>query len=341
MPTKRSTYVIRFLGLAVAALIIVGLLLPGEGQVRREHVIDAQRATVFALLNDFRQIDRWSPIADGDPNARVQLSGAPYGAGAAVSWSGRIVGDGMETIIESEPFARILTETRYGNGRQASKSILLDADSGGTRVTWTYRRDYGLNLAGRYFALLLDGIVGPGIETDLARLAEFAERLPRADFSDLDVEHIVVEATDIAYLPTRSLPRADAISAAMSESYYDILDFIDRHDLDEAGAPMSITRSFSGGELVFDAAIPVRGLTGDMPGSGERVQISRSYEGAVIRAKHVGAYAELGRTHDKIAAYLAARGIERKGDAWESYVSDPRRTDESGLVTYIYYPVRN
>lgn len=325
----------------ILTVLIIGLLLPSEARVRREHVIDAQRATIFWLLNDFRQVNEWSPIASGDPNARVSFSGSPTGTGAAVSWSGHIVGAGMETIVESEPYTRILTEIRDGNGRIASHSILLDADSGGTRVTWTYRRDYGLNLAGRYFALMMDGIVGRDIEADLARLDEFAVRLPRADFSDLDIEHLVVEATDIAYLPTRSEPRSDAISSAMSASYYDILDYMDRHDLSEAGAPMSITRSFDGGELVFDAAIPVRGLTAATPRDSERVKIGRSYEGAVIRAQHIGGYARLARTHDKIAAYLAARGFERNGDAWESYVSDPRRTDEAGLVTDIYYPVRN
>lgn len=325
---------------ALLAIVFVGLLLPPEARVRRERVIDAERATIFWLLNDFRQIDRFSPIADGDPNARVSFSGAPAGTGAAVSWNGRIIGSGLETILESEPYTRIRTGIRYGNGRAASNSILLDADDGGTRVTWTYRRDYGWNLAGRYFALLIDGIVGPDIEEDLGRLAAFAVRLPRADFSDIGIEHLVVEAMDIAFLPTRSQPRADAISTAMSGSYYDILDYIDRHGLEEAGAPMSITRSFSGGELVFDAAIPVRGAGAAAPRQPERVRIGRSYEGAVIRARHVGGYASLSLTHDKIAAYLAARGIERNGDAWEAYVSDPRRTDEAGLVTYVYYPVR-
>ena len=33
-------------------------------------------------------------------------------------------------------------------------------------------------------------------------------------------------------------------------------------------------------------------------------------------------------------------GIERNGDAWESYVSDPAKVPEAELVTLIYYPVR-
>ena len=70
------------------------------------------------------------------------------------------------------------------------------------------------------------------------------------------------------------------------------------------------------------------------------MRIGRTYAGPVIRAKHVGSYRTLGETQRKIASYLAALDIERDGDAWESYVSDPTRVAESDLVTYVYYPVK-
>ena len=37
----------------------------------------------------------------------------------------------------------------------------------------------------------------------------------------------------------------------MGDAYFEILSFIDQHGLQEAGAPISITRSFSGAELLF------------------------------------------------------------------------------------------
>ena len=208
-------------------------------------------------------------------------------------------------------------------------------------MTWVWQRHFGLNLAGRYFGLLLDGIRGPVLEEDLTSLAAIAERLPPADFSDLEVQHIFVESSDIAYVTTTSAPQAGAVTSAMSDSFFNILNFVKRHGLIEAGAPISITRTFAGSNLVFDAAIPIGGLTGATPRTENSVKIGKTYEGQVIRARHSGAYASLGRTHDKIAAYLAAKGIARNGDAWESYVSDPNRRDESGLTTYVYYPIRN
>jgi len=297
-------------------------------------------ATVFVLLNDFHRIQLWSPPTEDDPNARIELSGPVRGTGATLQWDGQIIGSGRQTITESDPWHRVVSRITLGNGTEATSTLALEEEGSATRVTWTYERDFGMNLAGRFFGVLLDRIHGPRLERDIARLTDLAEGLPRADFSDLEVEYIVVEAADIAYLTTTSQPDAAAMSTAMRESFFDILSFIDRHHLSEAGAPLSITRAFSGSELVFDAAIPVRGVSAETARSAESVKTGRTYEGMVIRVRHTGSYASLGQTHDKIAAYLAAMGIKRNGDAWESYVSDPGRSDESGLLTYVYYPIR-
>ena len=136
------------------------------------------------------------------------------------------------------------------------------------------------------------------------------------------------------------MPEPAAISEAMGDAYFEILSFIDGHGLSEAGAPMSITRSYSGSELLFDAAIPVRGVSDSTPRDGNTVKIGQSFAGNVIRVRHIGSYRTLATTHRKIASYLAALGVERAGHAWESYVSDPTRVAESELLTYVYYPIR-
>ena len=100
-------------------------------------------------------------------------------------------------------------------------------------------------------------------------------------------------------------------------------------------------RGFAGSQLRFDAAIPVRGVTDAKPGDRAIVKLGETYSGPAIRVRHVGSYRQLGATHRKIAAYIAALGLERNGDAWETYVSDPTRVPEARLLTDVYYPVRS
>ncbi len=327
------------IGAVILVLVVIGILLPSRALVERSIAVDARQATVFALLNDFHQVNKWSPWIEDDPNARIEIFGPRRGVGATVAWDGDIVGQGSQTITESVPFERVVTALDFGDQGKANVIFELQETDEGTQVVWTFNMDFGFNLVGRYFGLIIGGAVGDDYEEGLASLKSMAEGLPRTDFSDVEIEHILVEATDIAYLTTSSVPQATAISDAMGKAYFNILGFIDDNNLQEAGAPISISRAFSGSEIRFDAAIPVRGMGDGEPRGDTSVKLGKTYEGPVIRVKHVGPYRSLGRTHDKIAAYLAALGIERNGDAWESYVSDPTRTDEAELLTYVYYPI--
>lgn len=330
-----------FYGIAgfIVLLVLVGLALPRHARIQVQTHVDANPATVFALANDFHRLALWSPWLETDPNARIVYSGPGQGVGATMTWDGTIVGAGRQSITASDPFRRIEMAINPGESGEARTWFDFAADNGMTSTTWTFETDYGYNVVGRYFALALAGVIRRDYTKGLDNLKNLAETLPRADFSDLEIEHITVEATEIAYLSATSIPEPAAMSEAMGDAYFEVLNFIDEHKLTEAGAPLSITRSFRGARLRFDAAIPVRGANASTPRNAAGVKIGETYAGKVIRVRHVGSYQSLSATHLKIAAYLAALGIERAGDAWESYVSDPTKVPESELLTYVYYPV--
>ena len=329
-------------GALVALLVIIGFALPRAHRTEVSTEIDAQPATVFALLNDFRRYALWAPLVDTDPNARIIYSGNNRGVGATMTWDGTIAGSGVQTIVESRPYEHVGIVISPGETGEAQSrfDLATGTGTGTTIVTWSFEVDYGMNIVGRFFASMLGSVIARDYQIGLANLKELAESLPTVDFSDIAIEHIVVEAAEIAFLSTTSRTEPAEISEAMGDAYFQVLNFIDAHKLEVAGAPLSITRTFSGAELVFDAAIPVRGVTESTPRNGATVKVGVTYEGPVIRVRHVGSYRTLATTHRKISAYLAALGIERNGAAWESYVSDPGDVPEKELLTYVYYPVK-
>ena len=324
----------------ILLLIIIGLALPQHARVVASHEIDARPATVFALVNDFHRVSLWSPWMESDPNARILYSGPTRGVGATIRWDGLVLGAGSQTITESRPFEYIGTLINAGEPGAAGSWFDFTDTGNATVVNWTFEADYGYNLVGRYAALFLEAVIKKDYEHGLRKLGELAESLPGTDFSNLDVERQVVEANDIAYRRISSSPDPDSISKAIGNAYFRILNFIDEHALQEAGAPISISRSFNGNEMLFDAAIPVRGISDATPLDAAGIKIGKTYAGAVIRVRHQGPYRNLIQTHRKITAYLAALGIERNGDAWEAYVSDPSKVPESELLTDVYYPIR-
>lgn len=315
-------------------------MLPRYANVVASHEIDARPATVFALVNDFNRVSQWSPWLETDPNARVEISGPERGVGASMSWDGLVLGSGSQVITESRPYELIDTLINPNEPSVARSRFEFRDTGSSTIVDWSFEADYGYNLVGRFTALLLRGVIRKDYESGLRSLAALAESLPRADFSGLDVQHLVVEAEDIAYRSASSKPDPDSMAAALGRAYFQVLNFIDAQGLDESGAPLSISRSFDGSKMQFDAGIPIRGITATTPTEAAGVEIGKTYAGAVVRVTHFGPYQNLIQTHRKLTAYLAAHGIERNGDSWESYVNDPTTVSDAEIRTDVYYPIR-
>ncbi len=168
------------LGIVVAlvvAILVVGQLLPSEQHVERSTVIDADPAAVFALINDFREFNRWSPWAEKDPQTEYEFSGPDSGVGSKMAWRSEDpnVGSGEQEIIESQPNTMVKTKLTFdGFDTPSYATFALEEAGNGTRVTWAFDANLD-NLVGRYMGLMMDRWVGADYENGLARLKEVAE----------------------------------------------------------------------------------------------------------------------------------------------------------------------
>ena len=178
-------------GVFIALLLVIGIVLPSQSRFVVTTDIDAPRATVFALVNDLRRSDLWSPITATDSNARVIFSGAARGIGSTITWDGSIVGSGTQQIAESRPNEFVETVINAGESSESRTWFELTDGVGFTRVQWGFEHDYGLNVVGRYFGLIVTGVIRGDYEKGLTGLRELAESLPRADFARIEIERRV------------------------------------------------------------------------------------------------------------------------------------------------------
>jgi hypothetical protein len=163
----------------IALLIAGGLLLPDTARVERSALVAAPPAQVFPLINGFARFNEWQPWAKMDPGMKIERSGPAEGVGARQAWfsANEAVGSGSLEIIESVPGERVRMQVAYtGFDGDNRSSFTLQPEGEGTRVTWTYETHVGSNLIGRYFGLMLDGMVGKDYETGLLNLKLLAER---------------------------------------------------------------------------------------------------------------------------------------------------------------------
>src|SRR5215831_11764795 len=104
------------LGLAALIIVLLGIVYTRSStfQVERTARIEAPPDVVFALVNDLRAWDRWSPWAHLDPSMKVTYGGPPSGTGATMAWTGNDkVGEGNLRIVESKPAQAVVLRLEF------------------------------------------------------------------------------------------------------------------------------------------------------------------------------------------------------------------------------------
>ncbi len=156
---------------------LVGLFLPRTATMERSVVIDASPDAIFPLLNDLRAMRDWAPWYERDPQAEFRYEGPEAGVGATVHWQSDHpeVGSGTQEIIESRPGEYVRTRLDFGAQGEAEAWFALAEVAGGTEVTWGFVTDFGNNVIGRYFGLVLESMLAPDYEAGLAKLKRVVE----------------------------------------------------------------------------------------------------------------------------------------------------------------------
>lgn len=327
------------LAVLLAAFFGVGLLLPDTAHVERSLVIDAPACNVYALVNSYQRFNDWSPWAKLDPKATYTYTGPEEGPGAKVAWTSDNpqVGTGSQEIINARPCEQVDQKLEFAGQGEATSTYRIVAEGGKVRVTWSFDATFGGDLVGRYFGLVMDGMVGPDFEQGLLDLQRLVAALPPADITGLLVERLTLDPLPFAYVTT-TCPRTE-VGHALGTAYDQVQQYATAHDLKLTGAPLAIYTGATEATYTIDAGVRLVAAP-PTPAPDPDVHIGSSPAGLMLKVVHRGSYALLGQTHDRAAAWLAIHGLESGGSEWEEYISDPAKTPEDQLLTNVYYPIR-
>ncbi len=176
-----AKYIFYTLLLFFVIAIVVGLFLPGKTRVERTIVIDAAPQTVFSLVSDFKEISRWSPWTQNNPDMAFEYSG-DEALGSVMSWQGE-GSAGSQEIVAVEPGSRIeialeSKDIETGKTRKATSTFIVEPVEDYTGVVWQFETIHGLNLVQRYAGLHLEDTLGQTYERGLNNLKNLAESLP-------------------------------------------------------------------------------------------------------------------------------------------------------------------
>ena len=139
--------------------------------------VQADVATVHALIDDFREWPKWSPWEGVDPDLRRDYSGPDHGVGSTYHWSGnQKAGEGEMQIKESTPTS-VVVDLEFLKPFKATNVTTFSLVPAGdaTEVTWTMIGTRGalMSLMGKLF---FDKAIGRDFEKGLAALKQSAEQ---------------------------------------------------------------------------------------------------------------------------------------------------------------------
>ena len=168
-------------GIMIALVLVFaigGMLLPKSKQMTpRTILIDAPAETVFAQVNDLRNWSAWSYWQSMDPQMKVTYGETAEGAGGSYTWDGEKAGTGELRIVASEAFTHIETALDFGKMGKGDGHWNFTDTGEGIEVSWGFT-SHAPNLLGRWFNLVLDGMLASSFDQGLAKIKAIAEAAP-------------------------------------------------------------------------------------------------------------------------------------------------------------------
>jgi hypothetical protein len=135
---------------------------------------------VYALIEDLRQWEQWSPWEELDPTMQHTYTGAERGVGAVHGWKGnKKAGEGRMEITRADAPRHVdlaLTFVKPFKSENTTSFDLTPAgdDANRTNVTWSMRspQNWMMRIMGVF--MNMDKRIGDDFEKGLAKLATLA-----------------------------------------------------------------------------------------------------------------------------------------------------------------------
>ncbi|MGQ0835990.1 MAG: SRPBCC family protein [Gammaproteobacteria bacterium] len=163
------------LAIVVVALAVIAFFVPRHVRVERALTMRAPPTAVFELVNGFKRFNEFSPWFEHDPRAKYTYTGPESGVGARMEWTSDSVGSGSQEIVKSESPTAVHTKLDFGAQGTAMAVWTIEPTDDGSRVTWAFETDLGMNPIARYMGLTFEHFIGPDYEKGLANLKKLAE----------------------------------------------------------------------------------------------------------------------------------------------------------------------
>ena len=323
----------------ILLVVLISFFLPRKIHVERSLEMKATPEAAFALVNNLKAWEEWSPWHKIDTNAVMTYSEVAEGPNSFYTWSSedKHVGHGKLTVLETKEPEFIKTQLNFEDMDPSYAEFHFEKTADGVKVTWTMDSDVGYNPIGKFFGLMMDKMIGPDYEKGLANMKEIAERVPEhVTIAGFEFEERMMDKINV--MGIREKVKVSEISSQKFGQWFAAIGkSIGKSKLTMAGAPMSIYYSFDNVNTEIEAAIPIAEVGKD-DGSVKFHEIPAT---KALVVKYYGSYGGVEPIYNEAFSYIAKQGMKTSGPPREVYVTDPgMEKDTAKWLTEIVFPIQ-
>jgi carbon monoxide dehydrogenase subunit G len=118
--------------------LVLCFLGPKKFETSKSISINADAATVYAMVSDFNQWSQWSPWAKRDSKMINTITGSAGTVGHKMDWVSESEGSGSLTIDEVIADQKVTTSLKMVDWDAISHaSFIIEPDGSATKLTWT------------------------------------------------------------------------------------------------------------------------------------------------------------------------------------------------------------
>lgn len=164
-------------GVLITLFVVTSFFISKDYSVERTIVINAEPSEIYPYIVDLKEWSKWGVWFKRDPNMELNFSGPDRAIGMRSEWKSDTEGNGEMEITKLEHNRRVLYRLYFPDYDMGSTGAFeIRPTSNGSVVTWRDEGSVDNNPINRYFALMMDGMIGPDFEMGLENLKTLAEK---------------------------------------------------------------------------------------------------------------------------------------------------------------------
>ena len=320
----------------------------GTYAVTESKVINAPASLIFNNVNDFKNWQSWGPWMAKDPDVKINYAEQTAGEGGSYSWTSDVeeVGNGSMTsqkVIPNKEIAQSITfNTPIGNSKSdVTWKFEPTENPTQTKVTWGMSGEQ--SLLEKVFMTFSNIDLEADIKTMYQEGLTNLEGVVTKEMQKYSINpNGVSQYGGGYYMYNTTAARMDEIGLKMGPLMGQVMGFMQRENIKQAGAPFTIYNQIDPAQnsVIFSAAIPVKEKINTPQGS----PILSGYLQPVTAVKVTlkGDYKNLPEAYAKGQAFLSKNGYISHPTAkmFEVYSTDPSVVlNPAEWITEIYIPI--